>query len=65
MIGQGNVLSRKFGVATQITNIQPKALAAHCHAHSLSLTLKILAWVHSSYAEVVDATALKTELLVL
>ena len=38
--GASNMLGRKSGVATQITNIQPKAIATHCHAHSLSLAVK-------------------------
>ena len=63
MMGQANMVGCKFGVATQITNTQPKALATHCHAHSLGLTVKVLAWMHSSYADDVDATALKGEFL--
>ena len=38
--GASNMLGRKSGVATQITNIQPKPIATHCHAHSLSLAVK-------------------------
>ena len=63
MMGQANVLGGKSGVATQIKNTHPEALAPRCHAHSLSLTVKVLAWMHSSYADDVDITALKTELL--
>ena len=43
MMGQVNVLGHKLGVATQITNIQPKALVTHCHVHSLGLIVKALA----------------------
>ena len=35
----------------------------HCQAHSLGLTVKVLAWMHSRYADEVDVTALKTEFL--
>ena len=63
MMGQANMLGHKSGIATHITNIQSKALAPHCHAHSLSLTVKVLTWMHSSYADDVDITVLKTELL--
>ena len=38
--GARNMLGRKSGVATQISNIQPKAFVNHCHVHSLSLTVK-------------------------
>ena len=63
VMGQASMLGRKSGVAIQITNIQPNALAVHCHAHSLSLTERVLAWMNSSHADDVDVTALKTELL--
>ena len=62
-MGQANMFGYKFGVATQITKIQPKALATHCRAHSLDLTGNVLAWMHSNYADDVDATTLKTEFL--
>ena len=35
----------------------------HCQAHSRGLTVNVLAWMHSRYADDVDATALKTEFL--
>ena len=38
--GANNMAGRKSGAATQISNIQPKALPAHCHHHSVSLTVK-------------------------
>ena len=38
--GASNMVGRKSGVATQITAIQPKALATHCHGHSVSLSVK-------------------------
>ena len=63
MIGQASMPGRKSGVATQMKNIQPNALAVHCHAHSLSLTERVLAWMNSSYADDVDVNALKTEFL--
>lgn len=34
------MLDLKSGVAKQICDIQPKAHATHCHAHSLSLCVK-------------------------
>ena len=63
MMGQANMLGRKSDVATQIKSIQPKALATHCHAHSLGLAVKVLSWMRSSYPDDVEVTALKTELL--
>ena len=38
--GASNMLGRKSGAATQISNIQPKALVNHCYGHSLSFTVK-------------------------
>ena len=57
------MLGHKSSVVTQTTNIQPKALSTHCHCHSLSITVKVLTWKRSSYADDIDVTALKTELL--
>lgn len=34
------MLGKKSGVAKQISDLQPKAFATHCHAHSLSLSVK-------------------------
>ena len=38
--GASNMLGKKSGVAKKILNEVPKALPAHCHAHSLSLFIK-------------------------
>ena len=38
--GASNMLGKKSGVAKRIQDIQPKALATHCHGHSLSLGVK-------------------------
>ena len=38
--GASNMMGKKSGVATQIKAIQPKALATHCHGHSLNLAVK-------------------------
>ena len=38
--GANNMLGSKSGVAQQILALQPKALATHCHGHSLSLSVK-------------------------
>ena len=38
--GASNMLGKKSGVATQISNIQPKAVVTHCHCHSLNLSVK-------------------------
>ena len=38
--GASNMLGRKSGVAKQIQDVEPKAHATHCHAHSLSLSVK-------------------------
>ena len=38
--GASNMLGRKSGVAAKILEEQPKALPTHCHAHSLSLSVK-------------------------
>lgn len=35
-----NMMGKHFGVATQITAEQPKAVATHCQGHSLSLAVK-------------------------
>ena len=40
--GASNMLGKKSGVATQISALQPKALATHCFGHSISLALKDL-----------------------
>ena len=34
------MLGKKSGVAARILKEQPKALPTHCHAHSLSLSVK-------------------------
>ena len=51
-VGAGNMLGRKSGMATQISGVQPKALAAHCHGHSLSLAVKDL----TSACKILDDT---------
>ena len=38
--GASNILGKKSGVATQISNIQPKVIVMHCHCHSLNLSVK-------------------------
>lgn len=38
--GASNMLGKKSGVAARILKEAPKALSTHCHAHSLSLSLK-------------------------
>ena len=38
--GASNMLGKKSGVAALILEEQPKALPTHCHAHSLSLSVK-------------------------
>ena len=38
--GASNMLGKSSGVATQIFGEQPKAHYTHCHAHSLSLSVK-------------------------
>ena len=38
--GASNMLGHRSGVAKQIADVQPKALATHCHGHSLSLSVK-------------------------
>ena len=38
--GANNMLGSKSGVAQQILALQPKALATHCHGHSLNLSVK-------------------------
>ena len=38
--GASNMLSKKSGVAARILEEAPKALPTHCHAHSLSLSVK-------------------------
>ena len=40
--GASNMMGKKSGVATQIQEIQPKAIVTHCHGHSLSLAVKDL-----------------------
>jgi len=38
--GASNMLGKSSGVAVQIRRLQPLALETHCHAHSLSLSVK-------------------------
>ena len=38
--GASNMLGKRSGVAKQIQDIQKKAHPTHCHAHSLSLSVK-------------------------
>ena len=38
--GASNMLGKKSGVASPILSIEPRALVAHCHGHSLSLSVK-------------------------
>ena len=38
--GASDMLGKKSGAATQISNIQPKAVVTHCHCHSLNLSVK-------------------------
>ena len=38
--GASNMLGKTSGVAAQIKQLQPKAEVTHCHAHSLSLSVK-------------------------
>lgn len=38
--GASNMLGNKSGVAQQILQVQPRAHPTHCHAHSLSLSVK-------------------------
>ena len=38
--GASNMLGLKSGVERKLCDIQPKARATHCHAHSLSLCVK-------------------------
>ena len=33
-------MGKKSGVAAEITKLDPKALATHCHCHSLNLSVK-------------------------
>ena len=40
--GASNMMGKRTGVATQISAEQPKAIATHCHGHSLSLSVKSL-----------------------
>ena len=40
--GASNMLGRNSGVAALIKQIQQKALATHCHGHSLNLSVKDL-----------------------
>ena len=39
--GASNMLGKNSGVAAKILNEVPKALPTHCHAHSLSISIKI------------------------
>ena len=34
------MLGKKFGVATQIKELQPKVYYTHCHGHTISLSVK-------------------------
>lgn len=38
--GASNMLGKSSGVAVQLRNLQPLAVETHCHAHSLSLSVK-------------------------
>lgn len=38
--GASNMLGKKSGVAQRIQALQPKAVATHCHGHSLNLGMK-------------------------
>ena len=38
--GESNMLGKSSGVAVQLQAIQPRAPYTHCHAHSLSLSVK-------------------------
>ena len=38
--GASNMLGKKSGVAKKILEVQPRAHPTHCHAHSLSLSVK-------------------------
>ena len=35
-----NMIGKKSGVTPEIINLEPKALATHCHCHSLNLSIK-------------------------
>ena len=34
------MIGKKSGVTPEIINLEPKALATHCHCHSLNLSIK-------------------------
>ena len=38
--GASNAMGKKSGVAAEIIKLEHKALATHCHCHSLNLTIK-------------------------
>ena len=38
--GASNMMSKKSGVAAEIIQLEPKALATHCNFHSLNLSVK-------------------------
>ena len=38
--GASNMMGKKSGVAAEIIKLEPKALATHCHCHSLYLSVK-------------------------
>ena len=38
--GASNMLGKRSGVAGQIKRVQPRAIEAHCHGHSLNLSVK-------------------------
>ena len=38
--GASNMMNKKSGVAAEIIKLEPKALATHCHKHSLNLSVK-------------------------
>ena len=38
--GASNMMRKKSGVAAEIIKLDPKALTAHCHCHSLNLSVK-------------------------
>ena len=52
-----NMLEKKSGVAKQILDIQPKALATHCHCHSLSLPVKEVTKESKTLSDIMDTSA--------
>ena len=58
--GASNMLGKRSGVAKQIQDIQKKAHPTHCHAHSLSLSVKDL----TSHCKILSDTANNTNEIV-